>query len=181
MQQVITSEKDAFQFCEETKILKQRIEKGGLELAKRLCFIKQNNLAEGQYGGFDLYLDEIKLKKATADHMMRVYQRFCMDFGIDEATVVEAGGYTRLYELLPLAKTKETALEALQIASQLESRESIKAMVKKQMAGGEEIPDCAHEESECFYLRVCKACGLKEKVDPAVISEQHQQHERDTQ
>lgn len=164
MNQAITSEKDAFQFCEETKILKQRIEKGGLELAKRLCLIKQNNLADGQYGGFDLYLDEIRLKKATADHMMRVYQRFCLDFGIDEATVVEAGGYTRLYELLPLAKTKETALEALTIASQLESRESIKTMVKQQMAGGENIPDCQHPDSECFHLRVCKACGDKQRV-----------------
>lgn len=181
MQQVINNEKDAFQFCEETKILKERIEKGGLELAKRLCFIKQNNLADGQYGGFDTYLDEIKLKKATADHMMRVYTRFCMDFGIDEAIVVEAGGYTRLYELLPLAKTKESALEALQIASQLESRESIKAMVKQQMTGGAQIPDCAHEDKDCFYLRVCKACGLKEKVDPAIISDQYHQHERDTQ
>lgn len=167
------TEQEAFQFCEETKILKQRIERGWLEFAKRLCVIKANNLAEPQYGGFIPYLDEIKIKPVTADHMMRGYQRFCIDFGIDEALVIQAGGYTRLYELLPLAKTKETAMEALQIASGLESRESIKAMVKQQMQGTPTEEQCTHPVEDVFYLRVCKKCGLKERVDIAQVLEAH--------
>lgn len=158
----ITTEKEAYQYCEDTKTLYNRLGLGFLELAKRLCLIKANNLAEGQYGGFLLYLDDMKLKQVTATHMMRVYQRFCLDFGISEADVIQAGGYTRLYELLPLAKTKEKALEVLEHAKSLPSRESIKQYVKEAMTGEFDTVDCAHEDT--FLLRICKGCGHKEKV-----------------
>jgi DNA-binding cell septation regulator SpoVG len=160
--QIQKTEQEALQYCEETRILKNRIELGWLEFAKRLIIIKANNLAESQYGGFDLFLDEIRIKKATVDHMMRVYQKLCLDFGIPEDLVIQAGGYTRLYEILPLCKTKELAMEAIEHTKSLPSRESVKKHVQEAMTG--QFQDCTHPESECFYVKVCKCCGAKMKA-----------------
>ena len=155
------SEDSAYLFCEQTRMLKDKTEIACLELGKRLLYIKDNNLAESQYGGFDLYLDDIKIKRSTADHMMRVYKRFCIEFTIPMETVAEAGGYTRVYELLPIAKTRETALQALESAKHLPSRESIKKMVKEEL-NDPQVNTCIHEET--FVIKVCKCCNEKWRV-----------------
>ncbi len=151
------SEQESLKYCEQTRSLYSKINVAYLELGKRLIKIKNENLAESQYGGFDIFLSEIGIKKSTSEHLMRVYQKFVLDYGIKEESIVEAGGYTRVYELLPLARTKEEAIEVLEHAKTLPSRESIKSYVKEAM--GKTTTACNHEE--VYILEVCKCCNGK--------------------
>lgn len=162
----LTTEEEAYRYCEDTRILKNRLELGWLELAKRFIVIEENNLAQGQYGGFSLFLDEIRIKKGTVDRMTRVYKRLCVDYGVPEAMVIEAGGYQRLYEILPLCKSKESAIAAIEHTRSLPSRESVKEEVKTLIAQetGAPVAECEHPKGTYVHFIVCADCGGKKRV-----------------
>lgn len=158
--QLVHNEQESFKYCEDTRVLKDRIEKGYLELGRRLIVIKTNNLAEGQYGGFESYLDELKIKSSTAQHIMRVYQRLVLDFGLSEAMVLKVGGYTRAYEILPKCTTPEKAVELIERAALLPNRVAVTRMIKDMQE--DQNGACSHEST--FDVRVCNDCGEKWKL-----------------
>ena len=171
---IVINESKSYKYCEDTRQLKNKLELGWLELCKRLYFIKSQNMADiAQYGGFELFLDEIKLKPQTAIHMMAVYKRFCVEFGIEEDLVARAGGYTRAYELLPMAKSPEKAREALEVAEQAPSRTSIKKYVQEVLSEQTGIPTeeeaCRHDE--IVIVRMCTCCKQKLSVSHEVTEQ----------
>lgn len=161
---IVINEEQFYKYCEDTKDLKNKLELGWLDLCKRIYQIKELGMSDiSQYGSFQLFLAEIKLRPQTAIHMIAVYKRFCVEFGIEESLVVKAGGYTRAYELLPIAKNKESAVEALAMAEHAVSRTEIKEQVKETLTKeNKEAEACTHEET--VTIKFCKDCKIRLEV-----------------
>lgn len=158
---IMKNEQEALNYCESTRNLKNKMEVAGLELGKRLWVIKDNGFADNtQYGSFSIFLEDIKLPFETAKVLMRVYQTFCIKYGIPLDDVANAGGYSLLHTTLPMVKSKESALEALEMVKTL-SRKHLKQEIQKQR-GLKETEECLHQEMVVYHC--CKNCAFKKAV-----------------
>lgn len=155
------TEQKAYEFCEKVVGLKENLEKGFIELAKGLYTIKEQRLYEGQYGTFDLYLDRARIGKSKAEQLIRMYEKFSLEYKIDDKLIVEAGGWSVVVRLLPMAKTRDLALKALENASQLPTRQSVVKWVKE--AVEDDFKACTHEDY--YVVKICRCCGERFKVD----------------
>lgn len=154
------SEQEAFNYCQETIEMKTKLELGYMTVAQRLWNIKNNNLAEAQYGGWDSFLSEIGIDKGVAKQMMYVYKKFVIENRIDAQDVVDAGGYSVMYRVLPLVKDRQTALDAIETVKNLKTRELvIKHLADKKNEGK---ANCSHKNT--YTLEICDDCGDRWKV-----------------
>lgn len=150
----------AFNYCQQTIALKHRLEGSFLALGERLMKIKVDCLYEGQWDDFEAFLDEIKLSTSTANRLIQIYEKFILEFKCAPARLAEAGGWTVVSDILPLAKDKKSADHWLDRAKTLTRtdlrRDLTEARTKKEMA------KCKHEDT--YLIRVCRDCGLRERV-----------------
>lgn len=154
------TEQEAYEYCEETIKLKGKLELGYMTVAQRLWIIKANNLAEHQYGGWDNFLKDIGIDKGVAKQMMYVYKKFVIENRIDPQDVVDAGGYSVMYRVLPLVKDRESALEAIETVKTLRTRELVIKHLNDVKNEGK--ADCKHEDT--YTIEVCDCCGEKWKT-----------------
>lgn len=154
------SDIENYNFCEETKLLKNKIENSFLELGERLLKIRDQNLYTPQWSSFTEYVWELKWSEAKASKLINIYQKFVLNYGFPTERLLNAGGWSGLAEVLALVKDKESAeywLHELEISSRPDLRVKIKEFVT-----GIEQADCLHPDN--YVLKICRACGLKEKV-----------------
>jgi hypothetical protein len=144
-------------YCRKTIQLVKGLVLGVLELAGRLKKIRDGELwaAEG-YGGFDEFLLEAEIRPATASKYITIYEKLVLEYKFPCGKLAEAKEWTKLYLVASRAKTKAEAEQLLLEARTLTSRD----LELKTKGEGE----CGHD----FYaLRVCRLCGLKEKIHNA--------------
>lgn len=160
---IVKNEREAYEFCEDTRALKNKMEVAGLELGKRLWTIKENGFADNsQYGSFNLYLEDIKLKFETAKVLMRVYQTFCIKYSVPLNEVADAGGYSLLHTVLPIVKSREDAYKALTMVATY-SRKHLKQEVQKEL-GLRETEECLHANMQTVTYQVCEDCNFRKKI-----------------
>lgn len=154
------TEQQQYNYCEDTKKLKNKIESDYIEIAKRLHTIKINKLYEAQYGSWSLYLDDAKIGQAKAEQLIRIYEKFILEHKVKQSLLIDAGGWSVVIRLLPMAKTKEMAENALLQASLLPNRVSTANYVKDAMK--QDFAEC--ECLDTYTIKICRACGDREKV-----------------
>lgn len=148
------------QYCVDTLVFKENLESGFLSLAKRLKKIRDENLFEPQWQSFGEYLNELKLTESKVSKLISVYELFVLDYDIEEKKLLEAGGWSNLYELTGVVHSKEEAeswIDRRINAFEPHFREEIR-MARKG------LPD---DHIHTFYeIKICKDCGHREKIYP---------------
>jgi hypothetical protein len=146
--------KPAINTCNKALALKHDIEKSFLALGKLLHEIKEKRLFEEGFESWGEFLMEMRMSESMSSKLITIYQRFILELQITPKRIAEAGGWTVVYDLVPLAKDKESAEDWLDRAGSM-TRSDIKkeAMVAR---GLPEPKDCEHEWAKC-----CVKCGMR--------------------
>lgn len=148
-------------FLEETIQLKNSLEESFIHLGERMLRIRDERLYEGKYENFEEFLGELKISPATASKMINIYQTFVLKFEFSRQELIEAGGWTGLYKISSLCKTKDEAKEWVKKAKELSS-EDLDIVVREEKSGVAQY-ECPHNE-ETYTIMVCKKCGDKIKT-----------------
>lgn len=142
-------------FCNEVIALKSTIEGGFLALAKRLQKVRDDRLYLGQWTNFREYLMELRMSEATASKLINIYQKFVVEAGIEEDTLIKAGGWTVLAESLKYIGKQLSPAKAVELASTL-SRDDFRRELTE-LSTGIQQRECGHEDT--YTIRVCRKCG----------------------
>ena len=148
-------EVEAYNYCQETLALKSNIERAYLGICARLHKIKKERLYEANFGSWELFLEEMRVDKGSAERMVRIYETFILSLGIQEELVQNAGGWSVVAELLPIAKTKEDAEEGLEFASKA-TKKDVRMYVREKLGIA---PSALCEHKDTYTVRVCRDCG----------------------
>lgn len=141
------------QYLEETLVLKENLEKGFLHLGERLYRIKNERLWDIDYGSYAEFLMAAKISEATASKLVAIYSKFVLEFGMSYDALAPCS-WSSLYQLLPLATSKEKATELVHEASTLK-RGDVEEKLREM-----NHPDCRHTNT--FTIKVCRDCGMRE-------------------
>lgn len=147
-------------YLNDTLSLKRLTEKNFLELGQRLMKIRDEQLFLATHSSFVEFLWDMKMTESTASKIINIYSHFILHLGIDQEHLLDAGGWTTVYQLKDLAKDKDTAEEWLHKAAVL-SPKDFKTTLEEARSGKKQ-EDC--EKHEFVTFRWCKHCHLKEKV-----------------
>lgn len=148
------TEKKAHKFCNDALELKHDVEARFVLLGQLLYEIKINLYFESGWESWGEFLMDMRLSESMATKLMKVYTTFVLDYKITPMKLAEAGGWTVVYDLVPLATTKEKAIEWIARAADM-TRSDIRK--EAQEAKGEKVDeDCEHEWAKC-----CVKCRMK--------------------
>lgn len=150
----------ALAYCQRTLSLKATIESAFLELGERLMKIRDEKLFVGQFETFELYCDEMKMSGAVVNKLINIYQKFILQYAMDESRLLEAGGWSQLAEILPYIKDRDDAEDLVDKAKVL-SRKDLRDYLKERKTGVDQ-QKCKHGDT--YDIRCCKTCGLKIKI-----------------
>lgn len=150
----MTTEIQAYNYCQETIELKNNVEKNYMVLCARLYKIKNETLYEANFGSWELFLEELRINKRSAEAMCKIYETFVVSLGIDPDTVALAGGWSVAETLLPIATNKKDAEEGLSFAKGA-LRKDVRMYVNEKLG---KVPEgiCRHEDT--YTVRVCRTC-----------------------
>lgn len=151
------SKTPSLNFCESTIQLVQNIEGAFIELGKRLLRIRDERLWESNWESYEEFLSEIKISPGKASKICSVYEKFVVEFEVDQEKLANVG-WSNLYSMLPAIKTKSDAKEWVDKGMVLR-REDIEDEVREFKHG-----KCEHKEFDEITLRICRNCGKKIRV-----------------
>lgn len=146
----------AYEYCEETIKFKHDIEKSYLNLCQRLHKIKTERLYEASFETWSVFLDDLKIDRATAERMVKIYDTFIVRYGISPAKIERAGGWSVVAELLPISNSKAEAEEALEYATGA-LKKDVRIYVHAKRYGKESEKMCRHHDT--YVVRICRDCG----------------------
>lgn len=149
--------KTNFDYCQETINLKGDLELSYLDLASRLHKIQLNKMYEPNYESFDEFLWEIKLSKASASKLINIWVRFVIQFKIAPKLLAEAGGWSVVAEILPVAKSKSAAERWLRQAKANRRGDLRKTLKEKK--SGVSMAKCPHKHKRNIFYWQCERCG----------------------
>lgn len=144
--------RDKRQYLEDTKKLKNGLEEGFIHLGERLYKIKEERVWEIDHRSYAEFLMEIRVSEGTASKLVAIYKRFVLEYDMPYEKLAECS-WNSLYQLLPLATTKDKAEELIDDAASLK-RGDVEEKVREV-----NHPDCAHEDT--YKLVVCRDCGYR--------------------
>lgn len=146
-------------FCEETISKKHILELAWLELCGRLKEIRDNELYKGRWENFEDFLNDpaMDMDKGTASKMITIHEKMVLEYKIKPTVIANAGGWSKVAELLPVINNKEDAEEWLSKASVL-SKNDLRKEVREQKSGIL-MKNCKHKDT--YIIRVCRGCGEK--------------------
>lgn len=151
----MTKELTAYTFCQETIGMKNTLERNYIVLCQRLHTIRENQLYDGNYGSWELFLEELRINKRKADAMCKIYETFILELGISEEKLALAGGWSVAETILPIATDKESAEEALEFAA-VSLRKDVRMYVNEKLG---KVPDGICEHEDTYVVRVCRGCS----------------------
>ena len=151
-------------FCNATIAFKGKIEHDFLELGRRLMMIRDEKLYADQWETFEDFIVDLKnISEATASKLINIYRVFVIEYKIPVKRLVSAGGWTMIAEIIPLIKNKADATQWLHKATEL-TRTDLRREITEAKTGVS-MAECTHPHDQQVYLRVCLACGIKERVN----------------
>lgn len=150
------NELQAYNYCEETIKFKHDIEKSYLGLCQRLHKIKEERLYEASFETWSVFLEELRIDRATAERMVKIYETFVIKYGISPAKIEGAGGWSVVAELLPISNSKQEAEEALEYATGA-LKKDVRIYVHAKRYGKESEKMCSHQDT--YSVTICKECG----------------------
>lgn len=152
-------ESQSYKICQDAIALKNQIEKGFLVLGKYLYEIKAGKLYDPAWSSWEEFCMEFpNLSSSSISRLINIYSRFVLEYAVSEDTLVQAGGWSVIAEILPV-KDKERALGLIE-GSRGMTRTDIRRMIKEDRSGVD-MMTCEHEHTHS--LRVCDDCGERVK------------------
>jgi hypothetical protein len=151
----------ATSFVRETLSLRDQIEGAFIDLAARLARIRSEELwREVGYSSYEEFLAEMRLSPATASKLVSIHERFVVDLKLDRDKLAPVG-WSSLYQLLKVVKTKSDAKEWLGKANLLK-RDDLEREVKE--AAGKMPEECQKGDHDYYELKICRRCGERVRV-----------------
>lgn len=154
--------KDPLGYCEDTISQKHVLEMAWLDLCKRLKEIRDGEMFKGRWDSFEDFLNDpqMGMDKSTASRMITIHEKLILEYKVKPTVIANAGGWTKVAEVMPVINTKEDAEEWLSKCEHL-SKADVRKEVKRvqsQIDG----KDCKHKDTYQLVLKVCRYCGDKE-------------------
>lgn len=151
----------AYEYCEETIKFKNNIEASYLALCARLHKIKTERLFEASFETWEMFLEELRVDRATAEKMVKIYDLLVLNYKISPAKIEEAGGWSVVAEILPIATSKEEAEEALEYAKGARKKD-VRIYVTQKRNGLVVQTMCMHKDT--YVVEICRECGDRWEV-----------------
>ena len=148
---------DPRKFCLDTIEIKQCTELGFIELGGRLMKIRDEKLWRGGWESFGEYLADMQWSEATGSKLIRIFQKFVLEWQFSHLQLAEAGGWTVVAEVLPVVKTKQEAKQWLANCRKL-SRTDLRRTIHEEKHNVDMV-ECKHADT--YLLRICRGCGLR--------------------
>ena len=147
--------------CEEAISKKHQLEVGWLELCGMLKNIRDNGLYEGRWDSFEDFLQDpqMGLDKGSASKMITIHEKFVIEYKMSPARIANAGGWSKVAEILPAVKDKKSAEKWLDEAAAL-SKTDLRKQVNEERHP--ESIGCKHKDSYKVVMTCCRGCGNKE-------------------
>lgn len=145
------TEQEQYAFCNKALSLKEMIESSFVHLGQLLYEIKENRHYEAGFDSWGTFLMEMRMSQAVASKLMTIYKTLVLEYKVEPAKIAQAGGYSVVYELMPLMTDKKSANEWIKKAASM-TRLAIKQ--EKAEAMGEQEPKvCEHD-----FCTMCREC-----------------------
>lgn len=151
---------NSIDFCKETIERKGALEMGWIDLAARLKEVRDGELYKGHWDSFEDFLNDpqMDMDKGTASKMITIHERLIVDLKIPKQSIVDAGGWSKLSEAMPVINTVEDAIEWIEKASVL-SKDDLRKEVNTKRGKDAKVASCKHTDT--YTIAVCRDCGLK--------------------
>lgn len=148
------------EYCEDTISKKHVLELGWIELCGRLKEIRDNALYNGRWDSFEDFLNDpqMGMDKSTASKMITIHEKLVVEYKIKPTVMANAGGWSKVAELLPAITDKKSAEEWLSKASSL-SKSDLRKEVQEEKGGG---IGCKHKNTYKVVMCCCRDCNNKE-------------------
>lgn len=131
--------------------MKGKIESSFVQLGQMLYEIKSERHYESGWESWGEFLMDMRISQGMASKLMSIYETFVLQYKIKPALIAEAGGWTVVYDLLPLAKDKESAEQWIKDAANM-----TRSDVKKQAFSARKKKE--PKECEHTYCKMCSKC-----------------------
>lgn len=154
--------KTNFDYCQKTMLLKNDLEMSYLLLGERLQRISDEKMYEPNYDTFEDFLQELNISRSTASKLINVWSRFVVGFKIKPKVLAQAGGWSKVAEILPFAENKTQALDWLIKAKTLTQADLRKELIE--FRTGVEMRGCEHPEVETITFQRCLKCHESFKI-----------------
>ncbi len=153
--------KNSLKFCQETIAKKHSLEIAWIEFAKSLKEIRDGALYKGRWESFEDFLTDpgMAMDKGTASKMITIHEKFIVDFEIEPMKVANAGGWSKVAELLPVIENKKDAEEWLESATSL-SKADLRKEVQEKRTGKKGVDHKCTNTYE-IVMQCCRDCGSK--------------------
>lgn len=147
------TEVQANKLCKEALAMKHDVEVGFLKLGQLLREIKEARHFEAGWESWGEFLMDMRMSEGMASKLITIYETFILAYKVSPRKLAEAGGWTVVYDLVPLAKDKESAEEWIEKASTM-----TRSDIKKEAYEARALPppkDCEHE-----WVKMCRKCKM---------------------
>jgi len=149
-------------FCEDAINKKHFLEMQWLELCAMLKEIRDKDLFAGRWDTFEDFLTDpaMGMDKGTASKMINIHEKLTLEYKVKPTMIANAGGWSKVAELLPTVKNKEDAEAWLAKAAVL-SKSDLRKEIKEEKTGIQ-MSKCRHRNSYKVVMCCCRDCGGKE-------------------
>ncbi len=152
---------EGLEVCETAITKKHNLEIGWLELCGMLKEIRDKKLYEGRWDSFEDFLHDPQmcLDKSSASKMITIHEKFVIEYKMSPARIANAGGWSKVAEVLPVVKDKKSAEKWIDDASVLSKSDLRKEVVQER---NPESVGCKHKNSYKVVMCCCRDCNNKE-------------------
>jgi len=155
------NEIQSYNFCKNALELEKKMRNSYFILAGCLYKIQNEKLYEPHWSSFEEFCWEFKdISSSTVSKLISVYKKFILEFNLSPVKLNNIG-YSLLYAIIPVVKTKEDADEWLLKAEEL-TRSDLSKFIKEKQTGID-MTKCKHKD---FYeIRICRDCGERQRIE----------------
>lgn len=147
---------EQLEYCTTTLDLKKTIETSFIALGERLSKIRFESLWRSNWNSFAEYLMEMKINESTASRLISVYDTYVGNYKIDESKLA-AIGWSNLYDMIPLVKTREKAEELVDKTSEMR-KEDVREEIRAAKF------NCTDHDWVELHIQTCRICGKKHRI-----------------
>lgn len=155
------SEAKAHKFCQDTLEMECQARLIFLKLGERLKMIRDEQLYQPYWESWVEYTMEFKdLSPSSISKLISIYELFVLKLGYKVEDLARVGGWSKLYPLTKVIKTKKDADKWLKMAEEHTRIDLGKFLIEAKT--GVEMRDCKHKNT--YKIEICRDCGERWEI-----------------
>lgn len=154
------TEKQGHEYCKKAIELETVVRTTYINMAEMLYNIRQEKLFEPFWSSWSEFCMEFKdLSEGTISKIISIYEFFVLKHGFTPKQLAEAGGWSKLYEVLRVAQngSRKEVKEWIGKCATLTQKDLREEVLEAKT--GVSIMKCGHEDT--YIIRVCRKCGTR--------------------